>query len=194
MFEFKGNRNYLHGTDFYLFTVEYAKQNLPQGTRISQLSFRKLAKRQCELKSQKPNTGTIVATGKFNLIDSTTIPFWWVEGNSVVERRYEFDEDKLVTVAQTTLSPATISMHKPTGNYTCIEVLVALTKKMHNQIAKPNKGKWLFGQLNLTRNLPIEYEKAEIRLQSMLHGQFSVSEVWLDGIFIGQIRFIVEGK
>ncbi|MEZ9141883.1 MULTISPECIES: hypothetical protein [unclassified Shewanella] len=194
MFEFKGNRNYLHGTDFYLFTVEYAKKNYPEGARLTQLSFRKLARCQCELMTQKPETGTIVATGKFHLTDGTKVPFWWVEGSASVEGRYEFDEDGLVSNAQMTTHPATINMLKPSGNYTCIEVLVALTKKMHNEIARPSKGKWLFGQLNLTKSLPIQYEAAEIRLQSMLHDKFSVSEVWLDGHLMGQIRFIVEGQ
>jgi hypothetical protein len=192
MFEFKGNRNYLHGTDFYRFTVEYSAQCLPEGTRLSQLSFRKLARFQCELKMQRPDTGTLVATGKFNLSDGSTIPFWWVEENTLVGGRYEFDEDELVASALITSSPTSISMQKTTEDYTCIEVLVALTKKMHNKIALPSKGKWLFGQLNLTQNLPIEYERAQIKLQSILHDKFSVSEIWLDEILIGQIRFILE--
>ena len=194
MFEFKGNRNYLHGTDFYRFTLEYAAVKMPEGTRLSQLSFRKLARFQCELTTQRPESGVLVATGKFNLSDGSIVPLWWVEGNNPVDGRYEFDEDGLVASAQITSSPATIKMLRPIGAYTCIEVLVALTKKMHNKIALPSKGKWLFGQLNLFQNLPIEYETAEIKLQSMLHGKFSVSEIWLDGLQIGQIRFIVEGQ
>ncbi|MBQ4891124.1 hypothetical protein A9267_05740 [Shewanella sp. UCD-FRSSP16_17] len=194
MFEFKGNRNYLHGTDFYRFTLDYAAQHMPENTRLSQLSFRKLARFQCELTTQRPDTGTVVATGKFSPSDGDTVPLWWVEGNTLVEGRYEFDEDELVANAELTISPATIKMHKPVDDYTCIEVLVALTKKMHNQIAPLSKGKWLFGQLNLTQNLPTEYQSAEIKLQSMLHGKFSVSEVWLDGVKLGQIRFIVEGQ
>ncbi|WP_394249692.1 hypothetical protein [Vibrio profundi] len=191
MFEYKGDRNYLHGTDFYKFSVEYGEKAFSSSVYVNQLSFRQIARCQCEITQSKPSSGNIVSTGKFMLPNGETQPFWWVETEKPVGERYEFDEDGLVATATIDAEAESILMNHISDNYTCIEEVVALNKKLNNTVKKPGNGKWLFGQLQLSKKLPMVYKKIEIKLNVMLHDKFSVSDIWLDGDHFGQIRFIV---
>ncbi|MDK9762853.1 hypothetical protein KI743_12645 [Vibrio sp. D420a] len=191
MFEYKGDRNYLHGTDFYKFSAEYGEKNFSSSAYVEQLSFRQIARCQSEITHSKPSSGNIVSTGKFMLPNGEVQPFWWVETEAQVAGRYEFDEDGLVSTAIIDEETKTISMNHVSDNYSCIEEVVALNKKLNNTVKKPENGKWLFGQLHLSKKLPVVYKNIEIKLDVMLHNKFSVSDIWLDGVHFGQIRFIV---
>ena len=104
---------------------------------------------------------------------------------------YPYDEDALVAQATVNEDQSTISLPKPTADYSCIEVIVALTKKLHYIKSADINGKWVFGQLNLLCRLPIQYKTAEVGLKTFYPGRFSVSTITLDGKLYGSIRFIV---
>lgn len=191
MFKFKGNRNYLHGTDFYQCTVDYAESNLPANAYLCQLTFKRFANKQCELVETQPSLKSIVATGKFMLCNGKTQPFWWSEQAKLVTKRYDFDEETLVSHAQLDLNTKTIQLSQFQQQNICIEVVVALTKKLHNELSLPIKGKWVFGQLNLIQPLPINYESIFIELKLLLDSKFSRSAIYINSVYVGEIRFIV---
>ncbi|WP_337881103.1 hypothetical protein [Rheinheimera sp.] len=190
MFELSGNRTYVRGTDFYRVTQEFSQKNCPEGTVLKQLIFRKFTGNQCELTFTEP-ASDVVCQGQFALPTGTLQPFWWIELPEAVIGRNVFDEDSLVASASISPPGNSILMEKPPGNFGTIEVIVALTKKLHNQSYPLQQGKWVFAQLNLSDNLPIDYKQVEVRICNVIQQRFSVSSIDIDNRLYGQIRFIV---
>ena len=192
MFQYKGTRNYLHGTDFYRHTMELL-QTQPAGiSYISNMTFRHFARHQCTLTMNTPiSAASVPCQGEAIQLDGTPIKFYWEETTIPVSSSYPYDEDALVAHATVNDDQSAISLPKPTAGYSCIEVIVALTKKLHYIKSANINGKWVFGQLNLLCRLPIQYKTAEVRLKTFDPGRFSVSAIILDGELYGSIRFIV---
>ena len=192
MFKFKGNRNYLHGTDFYQHTQLLLAQQFADLSHISAMSFRRFARNQCVLVTTQPDaTAIIPCQGEAIRHAAMPVKFWWVETEEPLTARYEYDEDGLVAAANVTDTLDYIALARPDARYCTIEVIVALTKKLH-YLKSPNiDGKWVFGQLNLSNSLPIQYQTVSISLKTYFEGRFSVSDIIIDNISIGTIRFIV---
>lgn len=191
MFAFKGMRNYLHGTDFYRHTQLALMPHIASDFHISQLTFRKFAHNQCELLLNKPQTQQIVCSGRVLVKDKRLVPFWWVETSQAVTTRYSFNEDTIVLASEIDKLTKTIFITKPDGEFSCIELIVAMTKSLHNVVSPLMAGKWVFGQLDLISPLNDDYATLRVSINSLFKGRFSVSTIYLNETKIGQIRFIV---
>ncbi|MFK3774616.1 hypothetical protein [Pseudomonas sp. NPDC089406] len=187
-FEFKGERNYVHGSDIFNALSLIARQTFGGGF-VTLIAFRNVARRQCVLAFENPASMTAVATGNMQAGDGQMHPFWLFEREEEVIGRYAFDEDVIVDRAEVSIQGKSISL-LPDGSVTPIEYVIALTKRLHYLLSPDIDGKWLFGQLNL--DLPLDAEGAvRVVQKSLLHGRMSVNEVWLGDARVGTIRFVV---
>ena len=194
MFQFKGNRQYLHGTDFYRFSQQQLATSCPDFSHISSLSFRSFATHQCSLSLTIPGEADISpCKGEAMTQTGEKVPFWWLQTDEPVTERYAFDEERAVHGAIINDVKESISTAVQ-YEYSTIEMVVALTKALHYAFAPNVEGKWVFAQLNTAAALPDSYSSLQICLKNYIPNRFSVSQVLINGAEIGTIRFIVGGS
>jgi len=193
---YKGSRTYLHGTSFFD-EVERVniEMNFFPNLFLEKMIFRRFSSNQCILSLKNPiDFSVVVAQGCYSSLDrSVKEEFWILEGMSKTTERIPYDEDCLLAGAAICLDSKSIHRHGLVNSGTTIEEIVAFTKYLHNAVAAPIVGKWLFAQIELNQKLPEIFKSIEIRLAKMIANKFSTSLVFLDGINVGSIRFIIGG-
>jgi hypothetical protein len=113
-----------------------------------------------------------------------------VETERQVQESYPFDEDILVQRADV-MSDEQQATSFFRNDCTTVELVVALTKKLHNTLFSLKTGKWLVGQLNFFDELPIGYESLSIKTTRIMQNKFSINDVVIDGKRFGTVQFIV---
>lgn len=188
--KFKGDRSYLHGTDFF---QEISKKlaSIEGKGAITKLVFKSFATKQCYLAygARPESTDRIIGNGIWLFgEEGETLKFWIVEGDAPVTERYPFDEHKLV-------GPLVVENDRivscQENQFSVIENVVAMTKKLNYQLTPEINGKWVFGQINLVRPMPDRFNSMEVRRTSERQGKFSCNDLVVDNTYIGEIRFIV---
>lgn len=192
-FKFKGSRRYVHGTDMFNALTTYARQQLGKDAWVRKVAFRQPTAHQLKIVDHPPENAQFACEA--NLLSPTvSTSVWLVPTEIVVTQSYAYPEDELERFAipandqVTTLKVQQVEIDYP---FTTIETAVALTKMLNNKLAKPTQGKWLFGQLELQRALPITYNELTVRSVRVFTEKFSVNQLIIDGEPIGTIRFIV---
>lgn len=189
---FKGGRTYLHGTSFFTAIEEVSPALYGQvGGFVSRLVFRHLARHLCEISSLPPDDSELlVGQGRYRGPGGAENEFWLIETCEPVIDRQPWNEDELAT--RTIFCPLERSAHLiERSSNTPIEDVVGLTKLLNYKLMPDISGKWLFGQLDLKMPLQYAYNRLDIRMMNAFAGKFSVSEILLDKVSIGTIRFIV---
>lgn len=182
-FRFKGSRNYIQGGDIFNALEQLFSEH---DKHVLELSFRHFSGNQMVCVLDNPGE-TAKAEGKAVSDDGSSTPFWLVESAEPVTDRYAFDEDAITGHAKI---EGKIIEANATPAYSVIEQVIALTKALNYALAPEIKGKWVFGQLRLLTPLPKAVKRLRIRQKTLLAGRFSVQEIELDGVDVGQIRFI----
>lgn len=187
-FEFKAERDYVHGSDIFNAISRIATQSFSRGF-VTHIAFRNIARRQCVLAFENNTSLTALATGTILAGDGRSQSFWLFDREEEVLGRYAFDEEAIVGSAEICADDRSISLLQ-NGAATPIEYVVAMTKRLTYQLAPDIDGKWLFGQLNL--DAPFNSSGVlRVFQKSILHGRMSINEIWLDDTKVGIIRFIV---
>jgi len=185
----KGSRTYIHGSDmFNQLSAAAGGLTGDDASFVSMISFRRFARNDCMITLEPPPAETLVAEARLRDSAGEDTPVWIAETLEPPAGRYDFDEEGLV-------APAVIDGDVITGaantRYTPIEVAIALTKRLtYHRHPKP-AGKWVFGQLELTKALPTDYREMSIRARATIAGRFSRNELMVDGQSYGTMRFIV---
>lgn len=187
--KFKGERNYVQGGDIYN-ELERLAPLVSAEAYVSNLAFKKFTRNICSMSLEEPaGDSTLIARGEYKTNDEVRRAFWVIEGGQKIVDRYEFDEDLIRNCAKIDPVKKTGEIYQATG-FTPIENIIALTKFLNYQILPNVDGKWVFGQLDLANPLR-QNSKILIKFKSALGERFSVSQIYLDDIFAGTIKFIV---
>ncbi|QZN91579.1 hypothetical protein [Idiomarina abyssalis] len=185
--QFKGGRTYLHSTDFY----DWLMGDVCEGDEwVTKLVFKKIINHQCEIVWEKTEDQSSGFFELWNRQADSIKRGWLVETREAAVKRYDYDEDSLVSVAEIDEEGQSIHMNRQCSAST-IEVIVALTKKLHNTLFPLSSGKWLVGQLEFLGPLPISYKTVGVNVDRIIKGKFSVCSITIDGDTVGSIRFIV---
>jgi hypothetical protein len=188
--KYKGNRNYIQGGDFFDAISSKLIEETGAGA-LKKLCFKAFTKNQCYLVLEKrPVDGQCqIGNGIWLKPDGEEVRFWIVESNEPVSLRYPFDEDELVAPSRIVGNAITLAVEK--SEYSVIENVVALTKKLNYALTPDVNGKWVFGQLDMWEPMPTDFNEIEIIRTSERKGMFSRNEIVIDKEPVGQIRFIV---
>ncbi len=187
---FKGNRNYLHGTDVFNQTLLWLQDALP-GAPIEDIdfSFHRLARHQVGIRiGAAPEGQPVYAVCAFAQSGQRQKAHL-IETDLPVTGRYPYAEDKIV-------APMRIDLSQRRGlllgsvDYTDIEVWVAMTKALHQAVFPQAPGKWLFvrGRFAAYVRHSAANERA-LAIVASLHDRLTRSEVLLDGRKVGEIFF-----
>ena len=193
---YKGDRAYIHGSDFFVALTEVATEVTGHSDAfVERLAFRCFASSACEVTTMQPaDMSKVIGQARFYLpAGMRQVDVWLIKTDLVVTSRRPFDEHLLLAeasfneVGRTSCLPAR-------SIYTPIEDVIALTKHLNYLVAPDVEGKWVFGQLDLVEPLIANYHQLEIQMKNTIAGRFSVNEIVIDGRIIGTIRFIVAAK
>lgn len=184
---YKGGRSYLHGSDIFHALNEWALECQGGTAYVARLSFRQLARTSCAVSTEPPKAG-LMGEGLLN-VSGVEVPFWVVETGGAVQRRYAYDEEKVV--APLILDIAARQAVLPIETATPIEEIIAVTKRLNNEVAPLVDGKWLFGQLQLNGPLLRGGGDLKIVMRSLLASRFSINEIYYGNRLVGNIRFVV---
>ncbi|MFB1489889.1 MULTISPECIES: hypothetical protein [unclassified Thiocapsa] len=184
--KFKGTRNYLQGGDIYNAIAEALSARF--GGHLVRLAFKHFARNQCQLLFQHPaETGKVMGNGTWQAASGEMQRFWLCETDRPVTESYPFDEDAITAPAQ--LEGEAIVGHR-SNDYSVIENVIALTKRLNYSLSPDVDGKWLFGQLDLTAGLPDTWQTIRIDRMVCVGDSFSRNRILIDGTDYGEIRFI----
>lgn len=188
--EYKGTRDYLHGTDIFNNTVDWLKD---QGSIIKDIdfSFHRLARHQLQaISGSLPETTEPVAVCAFT-IDGSRERIQLIETDQEVTGRYPYPEDELVSGMEIDLGAQRGELRGEVA-YSDIEVWVAMTKALHYKVFPHLQGKWLFVRGRFPQ---FAYKtKAETRtmvIAASFNDKLTRSEAFLDGVKVGEIFFSI---
>jgi len=183
---YKGERDYLHGSDIFQALSEWARATYGENVFVSRLSFRHLARSHCTVTTE-PLQSSLAGEGKL-IAQGAAVPFWLAETGQPVQERYAYDEDAVV--APLIMDADSRQAVLPAVTASPIEEVIAVTKKLSNQVAPLSSGKWLFGQLQLNEPLTREGRPLRIVMRSLLASRFSINDIYYGERLIGNIRFV----
>jgi len=111
------------------------------------------------------------------------------ESLSVPALRLPFDEDSIVEKANFDAVAKTISLTNHT-DFSSIEIIVALNKKLMQAVYPALKGKWIFTRLIIPWELPSSLNSTyEVHLQRNVGSRLTQSSIAVNGEAYGSIMF-----
>jgi hypothetical protein len=178
-FKFKGERTYVHGSDFY----NKVSALLGLDEYVNDISFRQVTNKNCFLKSAAEDNDTVAG-----IVITNQQQYVLVESTTTVSGSYLFDEEFLVNEANIEKNIIKMDMQR---THTVIENIIAMTKKLNYSVNPEVNGKWLFGQLKLNIPFPSEVRAISIESTRRIPNRFSENAITIDGKQYGTIIFIV---
>lgn len=186
-FNFKGSRDYIHGTDIYNTILSSCKDDIVSNFEIS---FHNVAYNNLILTNTKPDDlhylrfvchfiakdSTIhYLYGVDNPLSRPTLSKPYLEENITKDVIINHDEKSIIL--------------NNTSNFTYIEEIVALNKHLLTKIFPKIKGKWYFSKLQL-QNIPLDKSyPIKIIFKSNFNFLIVKSEIYFNDKFLGFIYF-----
>lgn len=187
---FKGDRDYLHGTDI----LPVALHALANGRPLEEVSdidivFHALARTGLTLCEPAPQGSEPKAQLSF-AIGGVHHKFLLVEDGRPVTERQPYPEEQIVT-ATTIDAPAKTASSSIVLRFTNIERWIAMIKALHHVLYPEAQGKWLFARAKLAAYADAYPHTINhvVRIESDFGGKFTRSGLTIDGRKIGDIYF-----
>lgn len=183
---FKGERTYLHGTDLFDAMVELARRATGAGVSDIRMSFYRPIRRSVAARRVTSGAAVPRPCALFEL-KSAGQPVAWelIEGSEPVAGRRPYDETDVTAGA--VVRDRLITQPAPTA-YSFIERVVALNKRLLDQLRGDPSVSWWFGRLELSR-LPAPAPALDLRVETDLGARLVRSSIEIDGRREGSIYF-----
>ena len=190
-FRFKGNRDYVHGTDQYREVARRLEATGDSDVNTVRITFHGLNRHHCFFtlgalsgKSEKPES--FVAEFTANIFDRQMIG-WLVPTKRPVLDRYSYDESSILEQCEIVEDSAVL--HSDPG-FSSIETIVAITRQLHEVLYPEVEGKWFFSRLDLDALLPTDpVPPIEISLEQKIGSRLTKSSILFGNDRIGNIFF-----
>jgi hypothetical protein len=191
-FKFKGNRDYVHGTDIFdkvLKNIRLFLNNYP--TKING-SYHSLLKSNGILRiyNYKEAVDRENLSALFSIqADAASFLITITSSNSTITSSYHYDEADVLY--KSSIDNDSIKMIVK-SSYTYIEQIVAMTKKLHLTFYPNAKKNWLFTKIEIEDLLdPSLYPNNQILIKAMrnFHYKLTQSSIFLDDRLVGNIWF-----
>ncbi len=189
---YKGERNYIHGTDKYEAIVRFMKMAEPEAASGKfRIIFHKFIHHQCQLlyseaseSSRRPEN----FVAEFSFTTDTSLTIGWITETMIpIVERVPYPEEQIFEKCVIDGDKITIDSNTP---FSEIEVLVAMTKRLHMIRYPSENAKWIFTRLDLDRVLePGDASFMHVELIRNLNNRLTKSDIVSNGKLIGQIYF-----
>jgi len=190
--QFKGERNYLHGTDMFNETMAFLEHHHPSSEPSTiDFSFHRMAKTALDLyDSPQSGLGEHVAECSYT-IGSKRFKVYLYESGDEVSDRYPYDEEEITRDFEINVS-GRYGILRTVPEYTDVEIWVALTKELHQKALPEITGKWLFVRGRFPSYVRLTQSKERsLRMISNFQNRLTRTELLLDGKRAGEIFFSV---
>ena len=190
--DFKGERDYLQGPDMFNSTLGYLveKQACDEVTQVD-FSFHRIARNALDLYDEvQPGFGKPVAECSYT---SQGVPgkVYLYESGEAVSGRYPYDESQICRDFRINVATATGSISGD-FRFSEIEVWVALTKALHQEVLSDVKGKWLFVRGKFPKSLQVSnVGERTLRISSNFQNRLTRTLLFFNGMPTGEIFFSI---
>jgi|TARA_Y100000385_G_C13012061_1_gene602154 hypothetical protein len=194
-FKYKGNRNYVHGTDIINETIKHLNY-MGYFPDTFEISFKNLIRTDLEICIFNINDDIrqnlinedILAFATFKFAKKT-YTILYKKTQKETKSSYQFSEDTIIK--QTILNQEKKSItYLSKNNYTIIELIVVMNKHLLTKLNPNESGKWYFGKLKLEKNILAEkFSKIQIILTKNIGVRYTQSLIKFDGSNVGFIYF-----
>lgn len=180
-FKFKGDRDYVHGTDMINKFLDVYKNISKFSIRIKKMTTKNLRI------TQKASNQVVVATISIKEHHEEQ-KFFLAETETGADGRYPYDEKKLLSDSKVDNNKEEISMNLDVS-YNLIENLVALNKQLVSKVVSSNV-KWLFVGMELEQIPDFNNSDcANLKIEKKLGIKLIKSSIWINEKKIGSISF-----
>ena len=191
---FKGERHYVQGADIAGALLEWIMAS-PQLGDIGEIdfSFHRMATHQLRVVvNGEPLSDDSALIGYFNFtLNSKRIKSQLLETDIAVTDRIPYDELDLVNRMKFDLSARRVDL-KDRGPYSDLELWVAMTKALHQQIFQHVQGKWFFVRCKMPRYVRNHAGSGlGLVLRASFNDKMTRSEALVDGQKVADIYFSV---
>jgi hypothetical protein len=196
--EYKGNRNYIHGTDLFDHISQYVLNELKlteleNVTMAIHRMIRSQIKFQLITHPEPERPSNLAATFRFLVRDTQYICLLQEDGRSV-SGRYPYDEDQVTDICNLDSDDKTISLvgKRP---FTNIETVVAMNKYLLQTCFPEAGGKWLFTRVQLkTYGANEQWNKLRLKVIHNFQYRLIRSDIFNGGQLKGSIFFSVRSR
>ena len=192
--KFKGERQYLHGTDILVAALNALTMETNTGPLTDiDIVFHRMVKTGLTLVSPLP-LGAEPAVQVSCRISGARKKLFLIEDGRAVLDRYDYFEERIVaaTNIQVTAASATSAIPMP---FTDIERWIAMVKALHYALYPEVNGKWLFVRGKFD-SYPGTYRLAEIdqqvRVEANFNNKITRSALLVGGAKLGDIFFSLD--
>jgi hypothetical protein len=189
---YKGDRDYLHGTDIYNAVVDHLSMQYPVNeAKAPYFIFHTFIRAECAMfigagaDRDEVDGPPVVEFGMS--FGEKEVAGYLMETGQKITCRNPYDEDRIGQAS--IVKEQSVTIFEDTG-FSAIEVAVAMTKRLHNALLPAPRGKWVFSKLELSRLLRNEDTiEMAISLKSNLNNRLTKSVLTARGEQIGHIYF-----
>ncbi|EAI3821531.1 hypothetical protein YN80_02015 [Campylobacter coli] len=186
-FQFKGNRNYVHGTDICNQIFSLYEEDFYKDFEISfhSLAYNNIILSQKQLKQQDQ----LKFVCKFKQLDDTIKTYYGYKNIlSKPNTSYVYNEKEITEYAIINFQEKSIVLKK-CSVFTPLEEIVALNKHLVSNLFKEKTGKWYFTKLQLKKPFSKDIKNIKILLKNNFNFLMVKSEIYIKNEFYGNIYF-----
>jgi hypothetical protein len=190
-FCFKGDRNYVHGTDIFNAAHKFFIDKEKEKPTNIEMSIHKVVRQNMTLVFKEEISASEMPVVHFMFSGSRdAVNIVLVENEEKIECNYEYDEDNIVAAAYYNEVEKAIILPKY-EQYTIIEKIVALNKGLLQRIFPDVKGKWYFTKIKIASGDVNSNDPGEIRLyfKKNLNFKLTQSSISIGEKLVGNIYF-----
>jgi len=187
---FKGDRDYLHGTDILPIALHALSGRRPlDAIGNIDIVFHALARTGLTLCMEAP-PGSKPKVQLGCTIEGMRRKFLLIEDGRSITGRYPYPEEQIIaaTTIDAGLAKATSSVPLP---FTNIERWIAMVKALHHALYPDMPGKWLFARAKLAtyQDAYPDWTEHRVTIKADFGGKLTRSVLTIDGRDIGDIYF-----
>lgn len=189
-FMFAGNRNYVRGTDIYTAVIDLLGEDGLADIRFTYSAPIAVCRCNVHIDDDEANISAYKGSKVKGSVERSGARLFFaveeIQESGEGCGRYAFDEDALVAGAR--YDDGSIEQTVVPQSSTPIELVVALTKALHNRLYPPETGKWIVTKLEFPRLIPLS-SAVKIEIKHNFHMKLTKSEIIADGNRAGFVYF-----
>lgn len=187
-FCFKGERDYVHGSDIFN-KLSDILQNSGIENRSIDFSIHGISRSNLTVYTEKPNDLTSI---KFALRyageNDSKGCFYGIENEKKIDCRYAYPEEIIVEKIKSGENRFEAELHE-NSSFTFIENLLVLNKFLVNRIILNENGKWYFTKLQLKKNVSSDFLPLKLVFKNNFNYKFTKTEIFANSESVGFVYF-----
>ena len=188
IFEYKGSRTYVHGTDIFNKTVEAINNKNIEIDNLT-MSINSIVKSNLDLVLTEENIVSNENSVRFEIESGRNVFYCLLqESNTEVIGRYEYPEEDIVRASDVDSEAKSILLSQSL-EFTTIEKVVALNKGLMEHLFPNAIGKWYFVKLEISNLFFATAKSISVKMIRNMHLRLVKSEIEINGEVAGNIYF-----